>query len=81
MKRYATSRPLPGPRDGAYIVAGSFTSYLIETYAFAKYRALYAETPKVPGERVRSSRRWWERIYGKSRDDLIAEWTGLVCGK
>jgi len=46
----------------AYIVAGSFMEYLVDTHGMEKYRRLYALTPMVPRVRRqgRAPRRWAE---------------------
>ncbi|HSR55494.1 MAG TPA: hypothetical protein VLN73_04605, partial [Alphaproteobacteria bacterium] len=51
-RRYRTPRPLPRPQEEAYIVAGSFVKFLIETFGMGKFRELYAASPFTPGERV-----------------------------
>lgn len=77
-RRSRTPRPLPRPQEEAYIVAGSFVKFLIEALGMEKFRELYAATPFVPGERIRSSPRRWNRIYGNPLTDLIAQWKQVV---
>lgn len=58
----------------AYTVAGSFVRYLIESDGLEKFRALYAATPMVPGERLEGDRDRWRDVYGQSFDDLTERW-------
>jgi len=58
----------------AYLVAGSFVRYLVETYGMEKFRRLYRLMPLEPGSRRPSgvpSR--WRDIYGNSIGDLATE--------
>lgn len=69
---------LPGELGGreAYLVAGAFVGFLIETYGLKRFRALYAMTPLRPrqigggGGAVGRYR----TVYGKSLAELGAAW-------
>ena len=65
-----TPRPLSSVMDEetAYILAGSFVGFLIETYGFLSFRSLY-ETDN------------YEKVYEKSLDTLEKEWRVSIQGK
>ena len=65
-----TPRPLSIVMDEetAYILAGSFVGFLIETYGLPSFRSLY-ETDN------------YEKVYGKSLDTLEKEWCVSIQGK
>jgi hypothetical protein len=54
--------------ETAYILAGSFVGFLIETYGLPSFRSLY-ETEN------------YEKVYGKSLDTLEKEWRVSIQGK
>ena len=64
-----TPRPLGTVmnEETAYILAGSFVGFLIETYNFPAFRSLY-ETEN------------YEKVYGKSLDALEKEWRLSIQG-
>ena len=66
--------------QGAYLVAGSFVRYLIETHGMAKFRALYAMTPLVPRGRFAGLPRRWQDVYGQRFEDLVAAWRVSING-
>ena len=64
---------------GAYIMAGSFVTYLIDHHGMNKFRALYALT------RLRECdyghgccRERWETVYGVGLDILEREWEDIL---
>jgi hypothetical protein len=65
-----TPRPLSSVMDEeiAYILAGSFVGFLIETYGLPSFRSLY-ETDN------------YEKVYEKSLDTLEKEWRVNIQGK
>jgi hypothetical protein len=65
-----TPRPLSSVMDEktAYILAGSFVGFLIETYGLLSFRSLY-ETDN------------YEKVYEKSLDTLEKEWRVSIQGK
>lgn len=65
-----TPRPLGTVMDEetAYVLAGSFAGFLIETYGLPSFRSLY-ETDN------------YEKVYGKSLDTLETEWRISIQGK
>lgn len=65
----------------AYTVAGSFVRYLIETHGFEKFRALYAITPMVPGERIPSDPARWQSVYDASLRELEARWIDFLASR
>ncbi|MDH3233960.1 MAG: hypothetical protein OEQ29_10565 [Alphaproteobacteria bacterium] len=66
----------------AYIVAGSFTMFLIDRYGLAKFRRLYELTPLRPRTRgFGGEPRRYEGIYGKSLDQLASEWRACVASE
>lgn len=76
---WSATRPRRGsaPRlDGreAYIVAGSFVRYLIETYGMERFRKLYALTPLVPRSRDPGDPARWQTVYGKPLAALAEGW-------
>jgi hypothetical protein len=77
LERTATPARLSGAglqeREG-YIVAGSFVRFLIAKDGFAKFRALYALTPLVPGARNAGDPARWRRVYGRTLTELAAQW-------
>ena len=76
-RRLRLSRRIP--EREAYIIAGSFTQFLIDRYGLAKYRRLYELTPLRP--RVQGfggEPRRYDAIYGKSLDQLADEWRACV---
>jgi hypothetical protein len=54
--------------ETAYILAGSFVGFLIETYGLLSFRNLY-ETDN------------YEKVYEKSLDTLEKEWRVSIQGK
>ena len=59
----------------AIIIAGSFVQFLIERFGMEKFKVLYALTPLRPGEKVGGGAlERWQRVYGKSLDELEADW-------
>jgi hypothetical protein len=65
-----TPRPLGTVIDEktAYVIAGSFVGFLIETYSLPAFRNLY-ETES------------YKKVYGKSLDALEREWRLTLQGK
>jgi hypothetical protein len=65
-----TPRPLSTVMDeqNAYVLAGSFVGFLIESYGLPSFRGLYASAN-------------YEQIYGKSLDALEKEWRTSIGGK
>jgi hypothetical protein len=70
-----------------YVLAGSFTQFLIEKCEPAPEREagrcptfskLYAQTPLVPMVRNPGSPGRWKQIYQRSLEDLEAEWKKLI---
>ena len=76
--RLRLSNRLPGRQ--AYIVAGSFVRFLIETHGLEKFRKLYAQTPLVSRERYAGSADRWRFVYGKDLTALEADWRKVVLG-
>ncbi len=77
LERLATPKRLQlNGFDGqsAYIVAGSFVGFLIETHGLEKFRELYAMTPLVSRQRNAGSLERWQQVYGMSLDDLATDW-------
>ena len=77
LERYATPTRLRSEAlDGreAYIVAGSFVRYLIETYGMERFRKLYALTPLVPRSRDPGDPARWQTVYGKPLAALAEGW-------
>ena len=66
--------------QGAYLVAGSFVRYLIETHGMEKFRALYAITPLVKRGRFAGLPRRWNDIYGMSFEELVDAWRTRITG-
>ncbi|MBT4906121.1 MAG: hypothetical protein HOK98_12940 [Rhodospirillaceae bacterium] len=66
--------------QGAYLVAGSFVRYLIETHGMEKFRALYAITPLVERGRFAGLPRRWNDIYGMSFEELVDAWRTRITG-
>ncbi len=62
----------------AYLVAGAFVRYLIETRGMDKFRTLYAMTPMVPHRRIPSDPDRWQKVYGKSLEALAVEWKAFI---
>ncbi|MGE0747473.1 MAG: hypothetical protein AB7K86_19590 [Rhodospirillales bacterium] len=62
----------------AYLVAGSFVRYLIETHGLAAFRRLYEATPLTPGTRDAGRPERWQAVYGVGLDRLAAEWRATV---
>ena len=65
-----TPRPLSSVMDEetAYVVAGSFVGFLIEKHGLPPFRSLYEKGN-------------YEKVYGKSLDDLEKEWRVSLQGK
>lgn len=63
----------PGERR-AYLIAGSFVRYLIETFGVEKFRALYGMTPLAPRNRDPGDPDLWGGIYGEPLSELALEW-------
>ena len=81
LERYATPKRLRSDAlDGreAYIVAGSFVRYLIETYGMEKFRELYALTPLVPRTRDAGDPARWQAVYGKPLASLAEGWRSAL---
>lgn len=66
--------------QGAYLVAGSFVRFLIETHGMAKFRALYAVTPLVTRGRFAGRPQRWDDIYGQSFEELADAWRARIDG-
>ena len=67
----ATPTPLQTaitPQRRAYVRAGSFVRFLIETYGMDKFRELYAKTPLVAGASDSGTADRWEDVYGAGLD-------------
>jgi len=59
----------------AYIVAGSFFKFLIETHGMEKFRRLYAMTPMVPRSKTSGgSPGRWRDVYGVDLKTLEKAW-------
>lgn len=83
LERLATPSRMQLPdlqAQGAYLVAGSFVRFLIETRGMEKFRALYDLTPLVERGRFAGQPQRWDEIYGASFDELVAEWRDTVGG-
>ena len=60
---------------GAYLIAGSFVEFLIDTYGMEKFRTLYALTPLCPCHHDFSgSPRRWKEVYGHDLPALERAW-------
>lgn len=68
------------PRQGAYLVGGSFVRFLIEQHGMEKFRRLYAMTPFMPGQKNAGDPGRWRTVYGVPLDDLAAAWRQWVTG-
>ena len=81
----ATPKGLRGPDRveelKAYVVAGSFVRFLIETQGLAKFRVLYAKTPMVPGKRMTSDPARWQGVYGASLEQLEKRWKEFIANR
>jgi hypothetical protein len=62
----------------AYLVAGAFVRFLIETEGLAKFRVLYAKTPMIPGRRIPSYSDRWKAVYGVSLEQLQNRWKEFI---
>jgi len=62
----------------AYIIAGSFVRFLVETHGMAKFRELYAMTPLEPYGRFSGDPDRWRAVYGKDLGALAADWRRTV---
>ncbi len=63
----------------AYLVAGSFVGYLIETHGLERFRRLYALTPLRPKERGGSGKvARYTAIYGRSLQLLVKNWRAFI---
>jgi hypothetical protein len=60
--------------QGAYLVAGSFVRFLIETHGMDKFHALYAITPLVERGRFAGLAKRWNDIYGVTFEELVNAW-------
>jgi hypothetical protein len=84
LERLATPARLELPggltEPQGYVVAGSFVRVLVERHGLDRFRALYAETPLVPGGRDPGDPARWRRTYGVPFAALVAEWRGVVEG-
>jgi hypothetical protein len=72
-----TRLELPGELGGreAYLVAGAFVGFLIERHGLERFRQLYAMTPLRPRQRDGGGAAGrYRAVYGKSLDQLGAEW-------
>ena len=81
LERYATPTRLRSDAlDGreAYIVAGSFVRYLIETYGMERFRELYALTPLVVRARDPGDPARWQTVYGKPLAALAEGWRSAL---
>ena len=64
----------------AYIVAGSFVRFLIESYGLDRFRRLYALTPLIPRARNAGDPGRWTEIYGKDIVALGKDWKAKIGG-
>lgn len=62
----------------AYVAAGSFVRFLIDSEGLDKFRALYALTPLVLNKRVAGSPERWQQIYGQSLTELEKDWRAFL---
>ncbi len=62
------------PERRAYIRAGSFVRFLIETYGMDKFGLLYALTPLDAGARNSGAADRWVGVYGLSLEALSNAW-------
>lgn len=62
----------------AYLVAGSFVRFLVETRGLAAFRRLYDLTPLTPGARDPGRPDRWPAVYGVGLDRLAVEWRATV---
>jgi hypothetical protein len=73
LERLATPTRLQLPDlapQGAYLVAGSFVRYLLESHGMKKFRALYGLTPLVPRGRFAGLPKRWIDVYGLTFGEL-----------
>ena len=66
--------------QGAYLVAGSFVRFLIETHGLEKFRALYAMTPLVVRGRFAVLPNRWDDVYGIAFEELVDAWRSGING-
>jgi len=66
--------------QGAYLVAGSFVRFLIETHGMEKFRTLYALTPLVTRGRFAGRPNRWDEVYGQTFEELVDAWRSRIAG-
>jgi hypothetical protein len=70
---------LPGlAPQGAYMVAGSFVRFLIETRGMDKFRTLYEQTPLEVRSRFAGDVNRWQAVYGVPLETLAMEWRQAI---
>jgi len=62
----------------AYLVAGSFVRFLVETHGLDRFRRLYDLTPLVPGARDAGDPGRWQAVYGADLAQLTDAWRRRV---
>jgi hypothetical protein len=69
-----------GPRGQAniYVIAGSFTQFLAETFGLDKFKSIYGTTPLVPLAQNAGLPGRWIDAYGFSLADLEQDWKRTV---
>lgn len=65
-------------RRRAYMIAGSFVRFLVETHGKAKFRQLYGLTPFRPGERITFDQARYRSVYGVGLKELARDWRNAV---
>jgi len=65
----------------AYVIAGSFTRFLIDAYGWDKYRILYAKTPLIPRERDAGDPERWDEVFGHSLAELALQWKAMIASR
>ena len=78
LERVATPAPLESVEENAYVLAGSFVKFLIETRGMEKFRALYDLTPLVVKRRDAGAPERWQQVYGEDYAALVAKWLNAV---
>jgi hypothetical protein len=73
---------LEAEQQAAYLVAGSFVRYLIDTYTMDKFRNLYERTAFEAKRYVRrdAKRDDWTDSYARSLSVLDREWKTMISG-
>jgi hypothetical protein len=61
-----------------YPLAGSFVSFLIETWGAERFRWLLMQTPLVPRQHNGGSPGRWDDVYGRPLSALELEWKALM---